>query len=158
QQLLGDCYYMSVLSAIANANPARIRDSIMDMGDHTFAVRFYKNGQPVYVRVDDDVPVDGSGNPIYAGTGNENCIWGAMMEKAFVYEEEGAGGEYEDIAGGFPQDVYPKFNLVTEQYGHWYQAASLSEISTQLAAGKAVVGVTDVGSFDPGDHVVLSHA
>src|SRR5207248_661887 len=89
QGRVGDCYYVATLGAIAKASPDRIKESIIDMGDHTFAVRFYQSGKPVYVRVDDDIPLTKTGGSVYAGSGTEGCIWSAMLEKAFVIEEKG---------------------------------------------------------------------
>ena len=76
QGRVGDCYYVATLGAIAYANSDRIKESIVDMGDHTFAARFYNSdGNPIYVRVDDDIPLNASGGAIYAKSGTEGCIW-----------------------------------------------------------------------------------
>src|SRR5262249_13538715 len=73
---VGDCYFMSALSAIAKAKPEYIKNMVVDLGDGTYAVRFYRNGQPNYVRVDADLwTVSPGGSPTYAKLGQENCLW-----------------------------------------------------------------------------------
>ena len=37
---IGDCYFLSTLSAIAKVDPGRIRQSVLDMGDGTYLVQF----------------------------------------------------------------------------------------------------------------------
>jgi Ca2+-binding RTX toxin-like protein len=52
QGQLGDCWWLSTLAAVAQAKPDVIRRSISDLGDGSFAVRLYQDGQPTYVRVE----------------------------------------------------------------------------------------------------------
>ena len=94
QGVLGDCYFLSTLAAGAETNPAWIRQSVVDLGDRTYAVRFMtEDGGEAYVRVDSELPVhevDDSGGlghlePAYAGLASEDSIWVAVMEKAFAY-------------------------------------------------------------------------
>jgi len=42
QQALGDCYYLSTLSSIAQEKPSYIQNMFVDNGDNTFTVRFSK--------------------------------------------------------------------------------------------------------------------
>ena len=41
---VGNCYFVAPLSAIAGANPEFIKKMVVDLGDGTYAVRFYRNG------------------------------------------------------------------------------------------------------------------
>ena len=96
----GDCYMMARLSAIADANPEFIRKMVVDLGDGTYAVRFYRNGQPEYVRVDADLYWDPvSGKPIYAKLGRQESIWVPIVEKAYAFWRY-QQGSYESISGG----------------------------------------------------------
>ncbi|MEZ4467572.1 MAG: C2 family cysteine protease [bacterium] len=69
QQQLGDCWFMAALMASIGSNPAHIRDLITPHGDGTYTVKLYRNGnaEPVYVRIDAQLPIAASGNPLYAG-------------------------------------------------------------------------------------------
>jgi hypothetical protein len=68
QGSVGDCYFVATLSATARANPNRIRQMAVDLGDGTCAVQFFRNNQAHFVRVDGDLPAL-SGSPAYAGLG-----------------------------------------------------------------------------------------
>ncbi|MEY2914618.1 MAG: hypothetical protein RLZZ184_3927 [Cyanobacteriota bacterium] len=90
QQELGDCYYLSTLSSIAQEKPSYIQNMFLDNGDNTFTVRFYKNGVADYVTVDRYLPTNSSGNAVYAGwgggssTSTSNELWVALAEKAYA--------------------------------------------------------------------------
>jgi hypothetical protein len=100
QGSVGDCYLMASLSAIAKANPEVIRRMVVDLGDGSYAVRFYRNGQPQYVRVDADLWYDPlSGKPIYAKLGQEGSLWVPIVEKAYAFWRM-LKGSYPSIAGG----------------------------------------------------------
>ena len=159
QQTLGDCYFLATVGAIVKNDPARIRDTVVDLGDHTYAVRFYNSdGNPEYVRVDDDIPLNASnGLPIFAGYGLQNSDWVMMLEKAFVVDTRGVNGAYEDVSGGFANDVFPLFHIQPQQWGHWNSAPSLSAVAAALQQGMSLTAATDSGSFTVGDHIVLSH-
>jgi hypothetical protein len=49
---LGDCYFLSALAAIADSDPEFIRNMVVALGDGTYAVRFYLDESPVYVRAE----------------------------------------------------------------------------------------------------------
>jgi Ca2+-binding RTX toxin-like protein len=163
---LGDCYYLATIASIAKANPDRIRETIVDMGDHTFAVRYFDSyGNEQYFRVDDDVPLNSNGGMYYAGLGQSGSLWVAMMEKAFVVEESGYYGKagyqegYGNVSGGFSEDVFQLMGITPTKLGNWASAASLKDIAAQLALGKAMTTNSDWSAygFTPGDHVVKTH-
>ena len=81
---VGDCYFVAPLSAIAEANPEFIKRMVVELGDGTYAVRFYNNGSPVFVRVDGDLWAQNS-IPKYAGLGREGSIWVPIVEKAYCF-------------------------------------------------------------------------
>jgi hypothetical protein len=96
----GDCYFMARLSAIADKNPEVIKKMVVDLGDGTYAVRFWRFGQAEYVRVDGDLywnPV--SGKPIYAKLGKQESNWVAIVEKAYAFWRK-KQGSYDSISGG----------------------------------------------------------
>jgi hypothetical protein len=102
QQELGDCYFMAGLGAIAQANPNALRQNVVDFNDGTYGVRL---GDKFY-RVDNDLPVASisSTTPAYAGLGQQNSMWAAVVEKAFAHYRTGANS-YTSIEGGFGQEI-----------------------------------------------------
>jgi hypothetical protein len=85
QGACGDCYYMSGLAAIAYNSPQQIRNSITSLGDGTYAVEFFENGTPVYIREDGYLPVDSYNSTFYAQIPQDGAMWAPLMEKAYAY-------------------------------------------------------------------------
>ncbi|NUQ62875.1 MAG: hypothetical protein HUU20_10320 [Pirellulales bacterium] len=107
QNQLGDCYFLSGLSAIANDTPVSLRQNVVNFDDGTFGVRL---GNSFY-RVDDDLPVANSTStsPVYAGLGRENSMWVALVEKAFAHYRTGANS-YASIEYGWGDETNRAFN------------------------------------------------
>jgi Calpain family cysteine protease/RTX calcium-binding nonapeptide repeat (4 copies) len=91
----GDCYFMSGLGAIARVDPQQIRNSITALGDGTYAMEFYNNGTPEYIRVDGYLP-EQNGNLFYDNLGLGNSTWAALMEKGYAYFDSMVKGETPD--------------------------------------------------------------
>lgn len=117
QNALGDCYFLCSLSAIAQKKPQLIRDMFTDNGDNTWTVRFYNNGVPEYVTVDNYLPAV-NGYQIYAGwggglaTSSANELWVPLAEKAYAQVAESgwsrpglAVNAYSVIEGGWMDKV-----------------------------------------------------
>jgi hypothetical protein len=120
QGMLGDCYLISSLGTIADSVPAAIENMIVDNGVdaktglHTWTVRFYNNGTPDYVTVDNMLPTSG-GQLVFDGYGesltNPQGLWIALIEKAYAqWNETGKEGRdgtntYSGIEGGWMADV-----------------------------------------------------
>ncbi len=113
QNALGDCYYLSTLSSIAQEKPSYIQNMFIDNGDNTFTVRFFNNGVADYVTVDRYLPTTG-GSAVYAGwgggsyTSSSNELWVALAEKAYAQLAESgwsrsstSNNAYADIEGGW---------------------------------------------------------
>ena len=111
QGSVGDCYLVSQLSAVADAYPEWIRNLIVDLGDGTYAVRFYMHdagdppaptGAPIYVRVDADIWLDPATNrPRYAKLGASGSVWVPIVEKAYAFFRPVAErGTYATIIAG----------------------------------------------------------
>ena len=105
QGAVSDCYFMARLSAFAAADPEFIRNAVAPLGDGSYAVRFKRNGQDDFVRVDSDLWADSAvfgptaGTLIYAGTGQEGALWVPIIEKAFAIARRDKAS-YPSIAGG----------------------------------------------------------
>src|SRR5262249_23114540 len=89
---VGDCYYLAALGSVALQNSDTIRNMFVDNGDHTWTVRFYRNGTPDYVTVDDYLPTR-NGRFIYANmdllaSDSSNVLWVPLAEKAYAQLNE----------------------------------------------------------------------
>ena len=154
---VGDCYYMASLAGLAQANPNIINQAITDLGDGTFAVRFYNAGQPMYVRVDADLPVVGGRTLAYADLGAGDDLWVPLMEKAYAYYRTGANS-YASIGSGWMSTVYAQitgrsatdFNMTAKTTDQ----SVISTITNALAAHKAL----SAGSIKTSGPIIGSHA
>lgn len=101
QGSVGDCYFVAALSIVADSEPEHIRKLVVDLGDGTYAVRFYRGGKARYVRVDGDlyVPTSNQQDPLYAGLGVEDSVWVPVVEKAYAVFRKSISS-YDSIAGG----------------------------------------------------------
>ena len=140
QNAVGDCYFLAPLSATAKANPDRIRQSVVDLGDGTYAVQYFRGGVANFVRVDGDLPRLGSGGQMaYAGRAN-NTLWGPIMEKAYAYFRRG-DGQYASIASGTADETFGAIGCSNGWWVRpfWQSSGSwLADIQTSINNGQAV--------------------
>ena len=138
QGYIGDCYYLATLASIAKVDPSKIRESVVDLGDGTYAVQFTRGGKNVFVRVDADLATWSNGALAYADMGAENSMWVAVMEKAYTYFRTGAG-TYASIEAGWMSEAYSAHGASSNST---FSASSgqnlLALIQSELAAGKSV--------------------
>lgn len=150
---VGDCWLMAPLAAVAKTAPEYIRQSIVSLGDGTFAVRLTDG----YYRIDADLRMSGS-VPTYAGFGNDaggfdipvadaparGSLWVALVEKAAAYR---FGGAYADLDGDF---LHHGFNVLG--YASASTAAeddvddpveALNWVQRQLDRGRALAFCTE---------------
>ena len=102
---LGDCYFLSVLAALAT-NPKNINelvDARARASDSSFNTTVIIHGEPVNVVVDDNFPVANDRALAFAGI-NENSgnIWPIILEKAWAK----CNKTYEDIIPGNSADAF----------------------------------------------------
>jgi len=104
QGALGDCWFISAMVICAtcpgdckkgeNTVVNLFEGSDLDIG--LVVVRFYKYGKPIYVMVDDRLPVANGKTPIYGRNANSNVWWVALWEKAYAK----LMGGYRNLDGG----------------------------------------------------------
>ncbi|MGH7179935.1 MAG: C2 family cysteine protease, partial [Tepidisphaeraceae bacterium] len=154
QGQLGDCYFLSTLSAIAKVNPQVIRNSVVDLGDGTYAVQFYNGTTPTFVRVDGELPTYSWGGLAYSRAGRQGAIWAAVMEKAFAFQRYGTGS-YSSIESGWMGEAFSALGITSSSIWSATDATTLlKRIQSELSAGKAVTFAT-AGEVSP---LVASHA
>lgn len=96
---LGDCWFMSSLAALAQANPQAIMDMVRDNGDGTYTVMLFFPDEWQAVVVDADFPVGSDGRPLFAGKDDYcDALWPLLVEKAAA---QLAGG-YENLENLHP--------------------------------------------------------
>jgi hypothetical protein len=155
QGQLGDCYFLATISSIADVNPYRIRNAIVDLGDGTYAVRFKSHNTETYVRVDGDLPTRYN-YLSYAQEGAENSIWVAVMEKAWAFYRF-KDGDYGSIEGGWMSEAYGALGApATSVWSVGNGQQLLDRISAELEAGKSVTFAVDDAPY--GTPLVSCHA
>ena len=134
---IGDCWLMAALGAAANANPNSIHQSVVSLGDGTFAVEMGGS----YYRVDADLPTETatSNTLTFAGLGRENSIWVPILEKAYAIHRTGAN-TYQSLDGGFSASVFSEMGMRNADRATIRSPrGALQYIHGQLRQGKAVV-------------------
>jgi hypothetical protein len=144
------------LASLAETNPDTIRQAIAPLGDGTFAVRFYRNGQSVYVRVDGDLPVAGQYALAYAGGGNKGELWVPLMEKAYAFFRYSANS-YSSLSGGWMSDVYTDVANASSTYRSLSGSATTlaNYLQTQLQGGQSI---TLGSNWNASGAIIGSHA
>jgi hypothetical protein len=157
QGAVGDCYFMASLASLADQDPGVIRQMIAPMGDGTYAVRFYRGGQPVYVRVDAQLPAY-YGTPAYAKLSPTGELWAALAEKAYAQFRYGANS-YDSLNGGWMSTVYQEVTgaATTDSWIGSSGSSVAQFISSQLAAGHALSAGTSGSAARPfaGSHAYM---
>jgi hypothetical protein len=105
QGQVGDCYFMAALSSLAQSDPGLIRQMIAPLGDGTYALRFYRGGQEVYLRVDAQLPTYLYTRQKYAQLTPDGELWVALAEKAYAQLRYGQNS-YASLEGGWMDAVY----------------------------------------------------
>ena len=153
---VGDCYLVASLASVAQSDPTLIRQMIAPMGDGTYAVRFYRGGAEVYVRIDADLPTYSGGSLAYARLSPQGETWAAMIEKAYAYFRRGQNS-YSSIAGGWMPNVYQEMtNLGGPCYWLGGDNSDMAPwVQAQMTAGHAA---TAASSYKASSPVVGGHA
>jgi hypothetical protein len=145
QGAAADCYFLSGVAGLAQESPNVIRNSVVDMGDGTYAVEFYKKGVPEFVRVNGQFPAGYfAGGYADAHPGATGDIWAMVMEKAFCYFRKGAN-TYASINYGDGAEPFNDLGLVlaADSIPSYYSDVLLYKVLTNdLADGVAVTFCT----------------
>jgi hypothetical protein len=167
QGMLGDCYFIASLVAIADRNPQAVRNLFIDNGDNTFTVRFFGgtlghqlvggsytagftsgSGTADYVTVDRRLPAYSNGTLAYSGSGQSvasasTTLWIALAEKAYAQwnETRNAGrdgtNQYASIEGGWMSNVNAQV-LGYNSTNYSFSSTPKQTLVNALAAGRAV--------------------
>ncbi len=155
----GDCYFLATLASVAEHDQNLIEQSVVDLGDGTYAVQFSKSsGTKTFVRVDNDLATYSWNRslPAYANLGNGGSMWVAIMEKAFTYFRKGSG-TYSSISSGLMSEVYT--DLGKPASSTWTSANSddlIAKIEDLLSQNQSVTAACF--NSPTGSNMVTSHA
>lgn len=141
QGLLGDCYFLSILSALAEVPERIMKLFITDRTNEygIYAVKVWKNGELKEVVIDDYFPCQ-YGEPCFSKA-NGNELWVLILEKVWAKLH----GSYERIEAGHSHNVMtdltgaPSFDLDIEETGEdilWERLVT-SEKKNYLMAASA---------------------
>jgi len=116
QGAMGDCYFVSALSVAGKPNiqKALLHEAIKQNPEvGAYIVRFYFQGEPVEVIVDDLFPQDGQGEWAFCKSDEGNKLWPMLLEKAYAklhggYHKIVAGKvsfALSDLTDGYPEEI-----------------------------------------------------
>lgn len=155
----GDCWFLSSLAAITERDPNFPQEHIRPNPNGTYTVTLYRPGRlpgmpptPVEVTVDDKLPVDSNGNPVYAGTGGDNATWVAIYEKAYAQYS----GGYGKIDGGWGDQGMSDLTGQPAQR-HKPKDVSLSDMNDRIGKGEAVTVGTNTDGHVHDGRLVSTH-
>lgn len=156
QGAVGDCYLLAALAGLADTDPVIVRQMITALGDGTYAMRFYDQGNEVYLRLDADLPVNSSGGLVYAKAGPDGESWVALAEKAYAYYRYGQN-TYASLSGGWMSTV---FRQITGGYTDTRSTnrpavEMYNYFADHLSAGRSVTLGTNYDAVSP---IVGNHA
>ena len=140
QGTIGDCYFLSTLTAFAGTNPSKLNESAVDLGDGTYAVQFISaQNKPVYVRVSDTFASGYFNGFAFAHPGANNTIWAMVMEKAFCYFRSGANS-YSSIESGWMGEAYSALGVANTFFSpsSFSESSFFTMVSSDLANKKPV--------------------
>jgi hypothetical protein len=157
QGMIGDCYVMAVFLSTADLDPTRIRESVVDLGDGTYAVQFGAGKAKKVVRVDADLPVwPDDLSPAYAALGRDGSMWVAVMEKAYAMVRKGGTRGYGGLDAGWMKETYNLLGAASRTARTNSSDLLIHYIEAELAAGRSVTYATAVPSA--GAPLIGSHA
>jgi hypothetical protein len=157
QGVLGDCYLLAGLAAIARDDPHALRQYVVDFDDGTYGVRLGDN----FYRVDNDLPVNSpsSNRPAYAALGAQQSMWVAIVEKAFAHYRRD-DDSYASLEGGWAIEVNRAFGAASageRRLNTYSSAAAMANSVAALAAAGQAVTIGFIGAPVGGVPLVTNH-
>jgi hypothetical protein len=157
QGYLGDCYLLSTLSSVVKTDPALIKKDIVADGNDIYTVTFGA-GKGTQININADLPVWPDGQLAYAQLGNDNSLWVALYEKAYVQYHNAKADSYATINGGWMSDAFTALGLKSQTS---VTATSATNLITTLAKDLKAGDFTTFGTQNslPGSSpLIAGHA
>ncbi len=135
---LDNCYVLSPIGALAQANPDLIREMIQEQADGTFEVTLYlrtdadsEERKKTVVTVKREFVYNKNGKAVYAGEGDQE-LWVRLLEKTYAQ----ALGHYDAMAEG--GDAAETFEVLTGKKTTKGSIKNTSQETLQLIFEKAL--------------------
>jgi hypothetical protein len=153
----------------------------IDNHDGTYTVRFFNGGKADYVTVDRYLPVDASGNFVYANLGasassDSNVLWVALAEKAYAqlnasawlgrdgtYSYNGVTNTYDSAGNLQPGGISAGWDGVVmsqirgQSHSSWSGWSSTSQIDQLVTDFNTHRYMIALGTPDPKDRTIESN-
>ena len=147
QHSIGDCWLLAAMGSIADADPNAIYQTVVSLGDGTFAVRL---GGDEFYRVDADLPTtfdwdswDKWYDPTPTETGLNGCLWSVIIEKAYA-DYYDASNTYESLNGGWIGSALKGLNASDVDFLHLADLAPYGGLADELLFSM-IAGALDGG-------------
>jgi hypothetical protein len=158
QGYLGDCYLLATLSSVVKTDPTLIKNDIAVDGNGVYTITLGTGKTAQHINVNSDLPVLRDGSVAYAQLGNQNCLWVALMEKAYVEYAAPKAMSYAAIEGGWMTSAFSALGLKSQSI------FSSTNGTTLLATLKADLGKNDFvtlgtnATLPTGSPLIAGHA
>jgi hypothetical protein len=145
---VGDCYFLATLASVAKVDPKLITQDITTNTDGSFTVKLDQGKAVDQVRVTASLPVFSDGQLAYAGLGTSNCLWVAVMEKAYAVMRTNADS-YGSLNGGWMSDAFNALGVKNASVFFNTNATALFKtLSADVKAGDALTYGTNSNIAD----------
>eukprot|EP00760_Papus_ankaliazontas_P013868 PhM_4_TR15912/c0_g1_i2/m.77261 len=162
QGSLGDCWFCSALSVIAT-RPSLVTSIIYpttyepDIGIH--CVKFFSGNDVFGIIIDDSLPCNAGGGPVFARSTESNELWVSFLEKAFAK----ALGSYVNMNGTFGMSVPLRVFTGGRPEAIFFSKNSPDQIFGKIKAGmdKSAIAATctpDAAESMNSNGIVSGHA
>jgi hypothetical protein len=157
---LGDCTLMASLAEVA-ARTSIINSMFTNVQANIWTVRFYRNGAPVYVTVDNQLP---DGGAVFAHPApNTGYFWVALAEKAYAQLNESGWlkttapgwNSYASLDNGNENTVITALSAITGRSAADFSLGS-GNLASAMQQGKLIVLGTP--SNEASSSIVPNHA
>jgi calpain family cysteine protease len=163
----GDCWFLASLAETAARDASAITNMFINNGNGSWTVRFFANGTPDYVTVNDQLPV-ATANPAYNGgyafdQPLNGILWVALAEKALAQENlsgqiktaEPGVASYAALNGNFPNVALAAITGLSSSEYDVTPGATAQIIAAAMQAGDLVCIGTNSSAVD--SHLVSGH-
>ncbi|SRR5579883_1391783 len=160
QGAIGDCSLLSSMAETAALDPSAIKGMFAFNGNNTFTVRFYENGSPVYVTVNNMLPAGGN----YFDQPQKNVLWVALAEKAYAElnafdPQDGVQANLQGYNSYTALDGLDPSKVLTALTDHaGYSASNAYTIAQALDYGNLVVLGSSSNIQNVCPHIAPDHA
>jgi hypothetical protein len=151
QGAAADCYFLSALASTARVDPSAIRNCITSLGDGTYAVEFKFGSNDYFYRVNADLPVDFFGQTVNDHVEMSQCLWAALMEKAWAFyhynpsDGVNTAGTYAGIDYGDTQVAFQAIGAPEHFSDPTTEAGMISTLESAVGSDYAVTVSTSPG-------------